>query len=81
MAISQRHNTVHHHRFFTFVHPPLPWNTQHKVLICQELRSSLVRQALVQEAAKHFSQVTKLPDTALPAGVRAEHLELFELRL
>lgn len=52
-----------------------------RVLVSFELRSSAVKETFLQEAAKAFSQVQRIPLKCLPKCYRVEHIELYELRL
>jgi hypothetical protein len=51
------------------------------VLVSFELRSSAVKATFLEEAAREFSEVSRIPLKCLPKCYRVEHIELYELRL
>lgn len=50
-----------------------------RCLVCFELRSSEVQRVFLEEAAKAFSKVERLPPHALPRPCQVEHILLYEL--
>lgn len=52
-----------------------------RVLVSFELRSAEVKAAFLAAAGREFSGVERLPQASLPKGWRAEHLELYQLRV